>query len=201
LVVGGWRGPVVTDGPLEIYENPAYQGEAFLYRASRPLDAATTSGEQLRALGPDADSIALTDVDVPALTCSSACARAPVTVTRLHPGAMRTDVDVSQRSLLVTDEQWDRGWSATVDGHDAKVLRADGFSAAVALDSGHHVVEWRYHAPGLRAGLVLAAFGLLLCLAICLELPRRLLRRVQRRSDQSGDQPPTAALSDGRVAE
>jgi hypothetical protein len=188
-VVGGWNGPVLTDGPFEIYENPAFQGEAFLYRASRPLSGDQSSGEQLRALGTAASTTALTDPGVPSLECANSCGRTAVNVQRLYPGAMRTDVDVTQPSLLVTDEQWDKGWTATVDGHSAKVLRADGFSAAVALESGHHVVEWRYHTPGLRLGLVLAFLGLLVCVAVGFELPARLNRRY--RSRPAAAEPPT----------
>ncbi len=44
------------------------------------------------------------------------------------------------------------GWSATVDGADAPILRADGLFRAVRIEAGAHRIAFRYRTPGLRAG-------------------------------------------------
>ncbi|MCX7016032.1 MAG: hypothetical protein NTW86_26330 [Candidatus Sumerlaeota bacterium] len=58
------------------------------------------------------------------------------------------------------------GWSATVDGQRAPLLRAEGLFRAVPAPGGRHVVEFRYSAPGLKPGLALAALGALAWIAL-----------------------------------
>ncbi|MEY2402794.1 MAG: hypothetical protein QOD38_345, partial [Acidimicrobiaceae bacterium] len=176
-LVPAWKGPVVVDGPFELYENPAYQAEAHLYTSTQPLDPSTASGVQIGALGDREASVALVDANQPALSCAGTCERQPVVLDRPHAGEMRAESDVRVPSLLVTDEHWDEGWSVTVDGRDAPVVRVDGFFTAVALAPGHHVVAWSYRAPGLRSGLILFALALLVCVAIAAGAPARLRRR------------------------
>lgn len=53
------------------------------------------------------------------------------------------------------------GWSVSVDGNAAEWLTADVLRRAVKIGPGMHHVHWRYAAPGMRAGLVLALVGLL----------------------------------------
>jgi uncharacterized membrane protein YfhO len=102
---------------------------------------------------------------------------------------MRVETDVAAPSVLATDEQWDKGWSATVDGHSVPVTRVDGAFVGVTLNPGHHVVEWHYSAPGLKAGLVLAFLALAMCIAICFEAPAALSRRLRSRREAAA--PPT----------
>ena len=70
----GWRGPVVSDGTLEVWENPAYEGEAFLYGATRFL--AAESRPALAALGEEVRLVALVEEDGPRAR-----------LRRLRPGA------------------------------------------------------------------------------------------------------------------
>lgn len=74
---------------------------------------------------------------------------------------------------------WSRGWSATVDGEEAEVLKADGAFVAVELPKGNHVVELQYHTPGLRIGLALSVAGVALAaiLASRRHVPGRRCRR------------------------
>jgi hypothetical protein len=53
------------------------------------------------------------------------------------------------------------GWSVTVDDRATPWLTADVLRRAVAIPTGTHRVQWRYHAPGLTPALILAALGLL----------------------------------------
>ncbi len=61
-------------------------------------------------------------------------------------------------ALFVADG-WDAGWSASLDGRPAEVLRADLFGRAILVPEGEHRVEMRYRAPGLRAGVILTLAG------------------------------------------
>jgi hypothetical protein len=63
-------------------------------------------------------------------------------------------------ALLVVADTLTAGWSATVDGEPAPLLRASAAFRAVALPAGEHLVEMRYSPPGLVIGTWLALIGL-----------------------------------------
>jgi hypothetical protein len=82
----------------------------------------------------------------------------------------RVRVRCSSRSpgLLVLAEQAYPGWSATVDGRNAPVVRANLVMRGVFLTSGEHQIDFQFHTPYRNAGLSLAALGLLAGLALAL---------------------------------
>jgi uncharacterized membrane protein YfhO len=61
----------------------------------------------------------------------------------------------------VLDDAWASGWSVTVDGRPARELQADVVMRGVVVPAGEHEIVWSYRVPGLRAGLLLSALGLL----------------------------------------
>ena len=80
---------------------------------------------------------------------------------------------------LVIDDGWFPGWTATVDGHQTPVLRADYLVRAVRLPPGRHLVRLVY-APLtflLGATITLATALALLVFAIAARI-WRLRRRV-----------------------
>ncbi|HEV7554018.1 MAG TPA: hypothetical protein VGO00_01120, partial [Kofleriaceae bacterium] len=52
------------------------------------------------------------------------------------------------------------GWTVTVDGNDSVWHTADVLRRAVAVDTGTHVIAWRYRVPWLRGGVIVALAGL-----------------------------------------
>ena len=64
-------------------------------------------------------------------------------------------------NLAVFVEQYDPGWSATVDGTPAPVLAANLVMRAVPIPAGTHRIELSYRSPGLRLALALSTLGLL----------------------------------------
>ena len=70
------------------------------------------------------------------------------------------------RSVLVVQLPYSTGWSVTVDGTPAQVLRADTAFLGVALEPGSHTVAFTYKTPGLTAGAALSAAGVVLLAAI-----------------------------------
>jgi hypothetical protein len=60
--------------------------------------------------------------------------------------------------LVVNDAFW-RGWSATIDGQPVPILRADFLVRAVPFPAGQHLLEMRYEPPEVRLGLVASALG------------------------------------------
>lgn len=62
--------------------------------------------------------------------------------------------------LLVVAEGWDPGWSATLDGASAPVLKVNAVQIGVVLPAGFHDVELRHAPRGFGAGLALAGAAL-----------------------------------------
>ena len=90
-------------------------------------------------------------------------------------GSGRVVVDATRDSLLVLAHDWEAGWSATVDGHSAKVLRTNGLVLGIVVPEGHHVVQLHFQPPGLTGG---AAISVLAVAALVGTGP--IMRRVRR---------------------
>lgn len=70
--------------------------------------------------------------------------------------------DFASPSLFVVADSWDPGWTAQVDGNDAKIERVWGVVRGVRLEAGSHLVEMRYAPFSLRLGSLLSLVGLVL---------------------------------------
>lgn len=96
--------------------------------------------------------------------------------------SMTLDVTASRPALLVLSQAWLPGWSASVSGRPAPVLRADGVLQGVPVPAGNHRVVLRYVPPGFRLGATISLVTLLLALG-GIFVERRRARR--SRSDDS----------------
>ncbi len=71
-----------------------------------------------------------------------------------RPEDVRIDVTANGPSLVLVRNAWERGWSATVDGRPARLVRADSFLQAVPVTAGHHEVRLVYREPAIGEGLL-----------------------------------------------
>ena len=76
-------------------------------------------------------------------------------------------------------EQFDAGWSASLDGRPVPVLRVNLAMRGVVLLPGTHRIVLSYQPPGWTIGITLSAISLLLLVAISLR------RRVDTRTNQN----------------
>jgi hypothetical protein len=84
---------------------------------------------------------------------------------------LEADCELGSAALAVFLEQFDLGWSATVDGKPAPVLRANLAMRAIPVAAGRHHVVLTFAPPGLRAGLVLSLAGLIGVIVLLLAAP------------------------------
>lgn len=80
-----------------------------------------------------------------------------VTKRRWDVSSARFDVTADRPALFVVSQAWFPGWSASVDGERAPVVRVDGLVQGVPVGPGEHTVTLRYRPPGLVIGGVLSA--------------------------------------------
>ena len=74
---------------------------------------------------------------------------------------------------LVLFDSYDPGWTVTVDGELADVVRAWGVYRAVRLASGTHTVVFRYVSWPFRIGLILSIVTGLVLVAVAARPTRR----------------------------
>ena len=79
----------------------------------------------------------------------------------------------AQKSLAMFTLAYSQGWSATVDGKSAPVLKADdGFMAIPLEGEGEHQIELHYVTPGLVVGAGLSLLGLILLIVLAVRAHR-----------------------------
>lgn len=87
-----------------------------------------------------------------------------------------SEVELSKENLVFYSVPFDDGWTATVDGEEVEIVRANVGFMAVRVPEGKHTVRFAYHTPGLVAGIAVGIGGMLLTagyLALVFLLRRR----------------------------
>ncbi|WP_373842981.1 YfhO family protein, partial [Limosilactobacillus sp.] len=68
----------------------------------------------------------------------------------------------TQRSGILTSSiPYSDGWTATVDGKPAKVLRTNQAFLGLRLTAGSHRIRFTYHLPGFSQGALISLIGLI----------------------------------------
>jgi hypothetical protein len=123
---------------------------------------------RLRTVEPSALGAALVEPDdhpppLPASTFAPVDGR----VTAFAHARVAVEIDAPAAGILVSNEAWFPGWTATVDGAPTRVFRVNYLLRAVVVPAGHHEVVFRFAPRGYPwvlyafvAGLM-AALGLL----------------------------------------
>ena len=86
-------------------------------------------------------------------------AKGEVTLEEYRPNYLRYTSRAEGDALVVFSEIFTKqGWTVTIDGAEARPLRADYILRAVEVPAGEHTIEWRYRAPNwaLVEGIAMA---------------------------------------------
>ncbi|MBZ0184621.1 MAG: YfhO family protein [Candidatus Obscuribacterales bacterium] len=68
-------------------------------------------------------------------------------------------VKADRKGFLILADKFYAGWEARVDGQATPILVANGFTRAVLVPQGEHVVEFAYRPKSLMLGICLALLG------------------------------------------
>ncbi len=109
-------------------------------------------------------------------------------LTELSGTSVRGNFTADEDCLLYTSIPYDTGWRVTLDGAavDSDDLVAIGDALlGVRVAKGVHEISFRYHTPGLGAGILISGFALFVLIVI-LVVQFLLKRRTQKRRLRAG---------------
>lgn len=189
---------VTAEGGYRLYEIFGWQPRASVVGDWRVVP---DPAEALRVVvddGFDPSRLAVLERDPgippPAPPPGEAASRAPGTATYREavPEDVRITVDANAPSIVVVRNNWDAGWSATVDGRPAPVLRADYFRQGVPVPPGRHRLRLVYRDPLIARGLVASGIVwsmIVVAFLAALAVERRARRRAPHRGEDAGAAP------------
>jgi hypothetical protein len=153
--------------PSYLYENLCFVPRAYVAGTSL---FSTDSLDTLRHLAsPDFDAqheviLAAPAGTAPAVQGTASAGR--IESLEHLPNTVRLLAELSQPGYVVLLERYDPNWHATVDGYEARVLRANQLFRAVYVGPGKHQIRFYYRQRGLIVGLLISITALAFTLAI-----------------------------------
>jgi hypothetical protein len=175
-------------GPYALVPNPTARPRAFVasrwqWFASDTELAAVLLPEGVRDIDRETLATAhLIGTGDPAPAGDATTEISPCAVVSPHAEDVRVTCDSHTGGYAVLLDTWAAGWSATVDGSPAAIVRAEGLARAVRVTAGRHTVEFRYATPGLRVGALISLLSLAALLAGAIALRPR-ASRLEKESD------------------
>jgi hypothetical protein len=96
-----------------------------------------------------------------------------VTITRDDPQQVELTAVLRKPGLVVLADVYYPGWSFTVDGRPAAILRTNRAMRGAALPAGTHRLVFRYKPRSFRVGLACSAIGIGLLAALGIRAHRK----------------------------
>ena len=124
--------PVFTTDRTVVYQNPHALPRAF----SVEYEAPTDSG----------------DVELPPTFRSSL---RPVQISAYHNAKVELKGNADKRMLVVLTDNWQKNWTATVNGVPQTIVQVNGLFRGVWVPLGDYTIEMRYRPRTLTAALIL----------------------------------------------
>ena len=72
------------------------------------------------------------------------------------------DISLDKEKLLCLNIPYSDGWKLKVDGKDTQLKKVNYMNSGVILRAGKHKIKLTYTTPGIKIGLILTIFGILL---------------------------------------
>ncbi len=161
--LGAKVGPALRGrGVFFVHERPNALPRAFVAArvVALPNDEAVLEALTAEDLDPDAQAFVV-EGELPGDAAVTATGAGPreVAFVRDHGDEVVLDVAAGEATALVLADTFLSGWTATIDGEPAPVTRCNHSQRLVLLPQRACRVTFRYDAPGLGLGALLAALG------------------------------------------
>ena len=82
---------------------------------------------------------------------------------------------VDGKNVLFTSIPNDLGWTAYVDGKETPITELYEAFVGLELENGEHVVEFKYHIPGLKLGCIISGITFII-MCVYLKLEKKLVK-------------------------
>jgi hypothetical protein len=84
-----------------------------------------------------------------------------VTVREVNPQRIELEVVMNRPGFVILAEVFYPGWTLTIDGQAATILRANRMMRGATVDSGRHKLVYEYHPRSFALGKIASGVGLL----------------------------------------
>lgn len=167
--------PSLLARPILLLEVPGALPRTYVVGTARAAD-----GDRARQVlaGPGFDparEVVLPDTALQAGPTFSGRSR----ILEFRADRVRIEAELSEPGIVMLVDTYDRGWTVTVDGRPAPLLRANAAFRGVKVPAGKHVIEHVYRPWTVRYGLWASAAAALAGLAVVLGRRRRAPRPLQ----------------------
>jgi hypothetical protein len=169
----------ILSDTVNIYENPDALPRAFFTTGAEIVFDKHEVLQRLADASFDYRHVLLLEQrpEQPLPAASAQPKGADVVIERGDEDLTRVIVDAPADGFIFLDDMYVPGWRAKVDGHEAKLYRADYLFMAVQVGPGKHVIEVKYLPGGYRAGKWISFVSLVLfVLLFAFDVARRRAR-------------------------
>ena len=143
---------LVYGGDIRVYRNRDVLPRAFVVAEVVQIENVDTAVAFLRSERFDPRRMVVLDHQIRFASGESIDAPATTRTTLYRNTDVEIDVSTPTAGVLVLSDTYYPGWRATVDGKPAEVLRANAAMRGVAVEPGHHVVQFTYDPLSFRLG-------------------------------------------------
>lgn len=166
FILGGQNGQKIP------VENPTAYGNAWFVDEVLPVSNANEELDALHRVNPRHTAVIDTNtfkgVSTPLPHREGQGGESFITQTSLTPNTVTYETDNAADGLVVFSEIYYPGWTATIDGQPADIVRADYVLRAMQVPAGHHKIEMVFDPQSVHTTELIAyiALGVLILLVI-----------------------------------
>jgi hypothetical protein len=155
---------IYTDNEIRVLENTAAFPRAFLVPSARIAPSLGTALSQMvhQPFQPDQEVILADDTMTQSVgTSGERGGQGTAQVTDYGPDSVRVHTSADGDAWLVLSDTYYPGWTASVDGQPASVLRGDVLFRVVPVPGGEHDVELQFQPASVKLGAAISLGALL----------------------------------------
>ncbi|MBV9578375.1 MAG: YfhO family protein, partial [Chloroflexi bacterium] len=170
---------VYADNQIRVLENTAAFPRAFVVPSASVAPSLGTALSQMihQPFQPDQQVILADDTTTQSTELAGQRGgHGTAQIVSYAPDAVQVHTSADGDAWLVLSDTYYPGWTATVDGQPAAVLRGDVLFRVVPIPAGDHDVELRFEPTSVRIGLGISLASLL-CVLAALGVTGRAARR------------------------